>query len=240
MSSDRIRVWLEPGYDRGRFGAWMLDLPGCFVWRDGREAAISAAAPRAQAFVRWLADHGEVAPFDVAGGEETDIIEEVAATSDGDYERNVTFAADRRSVPSEELKRTLRWLDLARADLLPAIGRLRAKEASTGPLPTAGADRTERESDEMLRHLAGAEIWLAGRLDRSARYDGPAREGDVVTYLGATRAWANARVRELHRRDPELAGTDGEGETWTLAKVLRRLVYHSLDHLDEQDRRLRS
>jgi ribosomal protein S18 acetylase RimI-like enzyme len=32
--------------------------------------------------------------------------------------------------------------------------------------------------------------------------------------------------------------TDGKGERWTLAKVVRRSLYHSLDHLDELDRRL--
>jgi hypothetical protein len=37
-----------------------------------------------------------------------------------------------------------------------------------------------------------------------------------------------------------MTGTDRMGETWTLAKVLRRLIYHSLDHLDELDRRLGS
>ncbi|CAN5403179.1 hypothetical protein BH20CHL6_BH20CHL6_11170 [soil metagenome] len=32
MELHPIRVWLEPGYDNGRYGAWMLDWPGCFVW----------------------------------------------------------------------------------------------------------------------------------------------------------------------------------------------------------------
>jgi hypothetical protein len=238
LVTDRIRVWLEPGYDGGRFGVWMLDLPGCFVWRPDRGTALAAAAARAEQFVRWLAAHREAAPFQPSGREGIEVLEEVAPTWVGDYERNAAFAADRRPVSNDELERTLRWLDHARTDLWSAIDRLRAREAAVGSLPTTGGDREERESDEMLRHLAGAEVWLAGRLARSARYDGPPRDGDIVIYLEATRMWAKAQIRELHGRDPALAGTDGKGETWTLAKVLRRLVYHSLDHLGELDRRL--
>ena len=36
-----IRVWLEPGYDHGRTGAWMLDWPGCFAWGATREIALA-------------------------------------------------------------------------------------------------------------------------------------------------------------------------------------------------------
>ena len=96
----------------------------------------------------------------------------------------------------------------------------------------------ERTGPDLLRHIGGAEIWLAGRLDPTARYDGPPRDADVRAWLDATRAWALERVREVHAADPARQGMDGKGEEWTLAKVLRRLIYHSLDHLGELDRRL--
>lgn len=217
----------------------MLDLPGCFEWRPDRGPALDAAAPRARAFGAWLEAHGEALPAGVPTDDPAlEIVEEVAPTREGDYERNATFAADHRRVPLAEVEQTIRWLGHARADLEEAIGRLRAHEEVRGPLPISGADREERESDEMLRHLGGAEVWLAGRLDRTARYEGPPRYGDVGEYLVATRAWAVEQVRALHAIDPAMSGTDRMGEAWTLAKVLRRLVYHSLDHLDELDRRL--
>ena len=237
-SPPALRIWLEPGYDWGRFGVWMLDLPGCFAWRADRGTALDAAIPRADAFVAWLAGHGEEAGGAPGRDARLEIVEEVAPTREGDYERNATFAADHRPVTADELDRAVRWLGYARVDLERAIERLRAHEVASGPLPTTGADRDERESDETLRHLAGAEVWLSGRLDRTARYEGPPRYGDLDEYLVATRAWAVERVRDLFARDPAMTGTDRMGETWTLAKVLRRLVYHSLDHLDELDRRL--
>ena len=56
--------------------------------------------------------------------------------------------------------------------------------------------------------------------------------------LAAIRAWMIDRLHELQTRDAGEERTDGKGETWTLAKVVRRHVYHGLDHLWELDRRL--
>lgn len=238
IAAGRVRVWLEPGYDHGRCGAWLLDLPGCFSWRDDRARALAAAPEAARGFAVWLARHGETVA--VPEGREVTVVEEVAPTwLDDGYEINATFEADRRPVTAAELNGTIRRLDFARADLLAAVERLHAHEAVGGRLgSTPDGDRRSRSARGVLRHLAGAEIWLAGRLDRSLRYEGPEFEAGELVYLAATRAWAVATVRALHGRDPSLEGVDGKGETWTLAKVLRRLLYHSLDHLDELDRRL--
>lgn len=229
-----LRVWLEPGYDGGRVGCWMLDLPGCFTWGRTRAIALARAPSAAARFSRWLADYGERAELPQL--DETLIVEEVAAVGAGDRERNAVFAADRRAVTEEELETTLRRLNFARADLLRLAGRadrLEAVEAADSL-----GERDQRSGTDVLRHLAGSEAWLAGRLDPDTRYEGPPRDGDVAEYLAATRAWATSRLRELFARDPAMARDDRAGEGWTLAKVMRRLVYHSLDHLDELDRRL--
>jgi GNAT superfamily N-acetyltransferase len=96
----------------------------------------------------------------------------------------------------------------------------------------------ERTSVDVLRHIGGAEIWLSGRLAAERRYDGPPRTGDVTAFLDASHAWAVETIHGLFGRDPAVAGTDRRGEEWTLPKVLRRLVYHALDHWGELDRRL--
>ncbi len=241
-----IRVGLEPGYDYGRTGAWVLDLPGCFVWAPSRAVALARAPSAVGAFASWLADHGEV--VEVPATDRVEVVEEIAPSIVEGYERNVTFSPDRRAVSAEELDTTIRRLDHARADLLAAVARLRVWRQGSRDLPVRDAERhparpvgeemSERSADDLLRHVGGAEIWLAGRLDPRARYAGPPREGSLDEWLDATHAWALDRLRALHAADPAMAGTDGKGEEWTLAKVLRRLVYHSLDHLGELDRRL--
>ena len=239
-----IRVWLEPGYDHGRFGAWMLDRPGCFTWGIDRAACLASVPSAANRFVLWLTEHGDGSRPPTADA--VVVVDEIAAVADGGYERNATFTTDDREVTADELESLIRRLGHAREDLLDLVRRVRAFESAGGSLPVEERHATAieagaspgRETDEVLRHIAAAETWLASRLDRTARYAGPGRDGDPVNDLAATRAWAVDRLREVHRRDAQARGVDGKGETWTLAKVCRRFLYHSLDHLEELDRRL--
>lgn len=242
-----LRIWLEPGYDYGRFGAWMLDWPGCFAWARSREAALARAHPAAWRFAAWLGDHGE----SVVGPEpgRPEIVEEVPSILVGEYELNALFGVEEREVPAAEIEEAIRRIGWARADLLALSERITAFEDAGGLLPLESRDAGEvasgagtgRTADAVLRHVAGAGIWLSSRLDRAlgtVRYDGPPRDGPRSSFVEAAHAWAMARLRELHRADAMGAATDGKGERWTLAKVLRRHLYHQLDHLDELDRRL--
>ena len=241
-----IRVGLEPGYDCGRTGAWILDLPGCFVWGSSRAVALARVPSAVGAFASWLAGHGET--IDVPATDRVEVVEVVAPTAIAGYERNATFEADRRAVTRDQLDGTIRRLGFARDDLAALAVRLGEWEADNGPLDVddanrhparpAGEEMDERTAGDVLRHLGGAELWLVGRLDSTVRYTGPQRDGDVDAFLAATRAWALDQVQTQFQRDPALTATDRKGEEWTLAKVLRRLLYHSLDHLGELDRRL--
>jgi ribosomal protein S18 acetylase RimI-like enzyme len=96
----------------------------------------------------------------------------------------------------------------------------------------------ERTGTDVLRHLGGAEVWLGGRLAPAERYEGPPRSRDVAAWLAGTRTWLEERLDLLFATDPSAAAVDDHGEGWTLAKVLRWLVSHALDHLGELDRRL--
>ena len=238
-----IRVWLEPGYDYGRTAAWMLDLVGCFMWGQEEDVALSRVPSAVGAYASWLAEHGEIVP--VPHTDAVEVVERVpSALLDGDYERNAIFEAERRPATRDELGTALRRLDFARADLTALMARLDAWEAGHGPLPAESESRpqaevkAERTSDEVLRHIGGAEIWLSARLAPERRYDGPPRSGDVPGFLEASHVWALETVRSLFDRDPAIAGADRRGEEWTLPKVVRRLVYHALDHWSELDRRL--
>ncbi len=230
-----LRVWLERDYDGGQWGAWLLDLPGAFSWAPSRALALSQSPSTLGWFRDWLARHGEQSDLPAVGSVEE--VEAAAATVVDGYERNATFAMDRRPVTADELEAAIRRLDHARHDLAGVATAVRAREAASGALETA-SDAGERTPDEVLRHLAGAEVWLGSRLDPAARFDGPPRDGEPDAYLEATRAWAIANLRRLHAADPGASRTDGKGESWTLAKVVRRYVYHSIDHLRELDRRL--
>ena len=226
MTLPPLRVWLETDYDGGKFGAWLLDVPGAFGSAASRDLAVSQSSVAFGWFRDWLGRHGEALAGSFGFAE---VVEDVAATRVDGYERNATFADDARPVTPDELGAAIRRLAYARADLDALLPRLRA----TRPAALDG----ERTVEEVLRHIASAEIWLGSRLDPAARYDGPPWTGDGRSHLEATRTWAVDNLRALHAADPGL-GTDGKGETWTFRKVVRRYVYHSVDHLRELDHRL--
>jgi len=231
-----LRVWLETGYDGGRVAGWVPDVPGVLAVARTRERALTGALTSTGRVRAWLEAHGDEAGIpriwkpEAAG--------EVAALREpGGYEVNATFPPDRRRVTQEETAhatRRLRWL---REDLLAVADRLDAFEAAHGPLPTdtAGGERTK---DEVLRHAAGAEVWLVGRLPGGGRFDGPLDAVAVRDALAGTRSWTLERLYALGLADDGAETPDRHGETWTLAKVLRRLQAHGFDHLWELERRL--
>jgi GNAT superfamily N-acetyltransferase len=221
-----LRVWLERGYDGGKFGAWLLDVPGAFGAAASRDLAVSQSSVAFGWFRDWLGRHGEKLDGAFSWPE---IIEEAEATVVDGYERNATFEDDARPVSQDELAASIRRLEYAGSDL----GALRPRLAEIrGP-----AANGERTTDEALRHLASADIWLGSRLDPARRYDGPPWEGDGARHLEATRRWAMDNLRSMHAANlgPR---SDSKGESWTLRKVVRRYVYHAVDHLRELDRRL--
>jgi GNAT superfamily N-acetyltransferase len=220
-----LRVWVESRYDGGRFGAWLLDVPGAFGAAASRDLAVSQSSVALGWFRDWLARHGEA--LHVAFGW-PEVVEECAAEQLDGYERNATFEDDARPVTEAELEAAISRLRFAREDVLALRPGL-----SQAQVDGAG----ERSPDEVYQHLASVEIWLGSRLDPRARYDGPAWQGDGSEHLAATRHWADDNLLALHR-DNAKPRTDSKGETWTLRKVVRRYVYHAVDHLRELDRRL--
>jgi ribosomal protein S18 acetylase RimI-like enzyme len=239
---DSIRVWLEPDYDHGRTGAWLLDWPGAFTWGETRETALGRVTSAAHRFVDWVTEHGDIcAPVPLGLPE---VVEEVAAyTLPDGYEINATFSPDELRPSSSQTEAALRRLAFARSDLLAVTDRIRAFESAGGVLSREQRDESAKATgaddgktpDEILRHLAGAETWFVSRLDPTARYEGPRQE--TGEYLHGSREFLADGLRRLQAAGAARRA-DSKGESWTLTKVLRRALYHSLDHLDELDRRL--
>ncbi|HYO43256.1 MAG TPA: GNAT family N-acetyltransferase [Candidatus Limnocylindrales bacterium] len=231
-----LPVWLETGYDGGRIAGWVTDLPGVLAVADTRARALSLAITQAARVRAWLEAHGDDAGipriwrYREAG--------EIPARREADgHEVNATFPGDRRVVTHEEVVTAIRRLDWAREDLLDVADRVDAHEASRGPLPVNAA-RGERTPEAVLRHAAGSEVWLIGRLPGGGRYDGSLDGVPPRDALAGSRAWVRDRLRALVLADDGAETADRHGETWTLAKVLRRLQAHGLDHLWELERRL--
>src|SRR5688500_10796618 len=166
-----IRVAVEHGYDGGRVAAWVVDLPGCFALGPDRAIALARVPAAVGGFADWLARHGE--RIEVPPTDRVEVVDELNATVPAPVarpSRNSLLAADRRQATSTDVETTVRRMGYARADLLAVVDRLRAWERVHGSLPAAGdgADRDSLAADDVLRHLGDSEVWLVGRLDRSA------------------------------------------------------------------------
>jgi ribosomal protein S18 acetylase RimI-like enzyme len=231
-----IAVWLETDYDGSRIAGWVPDVPGVLAVARTRERALTGALTATARVRDWLEAHGDEAGIpriwrpDVAG--------EVAAIHEPDgYEVNATLPSDRGRVTQEEAAVAIRRLTWARHDLVAMADRVDAFEVAHGPLP-ADAARGERTPDAVLRHVAGSEVWLVGRLSGAGRYEGPLDGVPARDALAGSRGWVVDRLQGLALADDGAESPDRHGETWTLAKVLRRIQAHGFDHLWELERRV--
>jgi hypothetical protein len=231
-----IDVWLEFDPASGHIAAWVPSVPGVLAIARSRDRAQTAALTRTGRVRAWLEAHGDEAGIPRIWRPQVAAMEETHRFADGS-EVHATFPPDRRAVSQEEVATALRRLGWARDDLLAMAGAIEAWEAGGGPLPV-DAVHGERTLDEVLRHHAGLEAWLVGRLPGGGRYEGPRDDGPARDALAASRAWVMDRLELLGRADDGAEITDPRGETWTLAKVLRRLQGHGLEQLWDLQRRL--
>ncbi len=226
----QIQVGLENN-NEGRSLAWALDYPGCFAYgADGPEALLNV--PRAVLrYADWIGSHHEnswlasLGDFDVRLVETWDcynIDENFDVVPAGDtYEVNAWFRHDWKPLSEVEVRRGLMLLDWSRADLLASVAELTPqqldKEYPGERWPING----------ILNHIGGAEWWYLDRLDLA----GIPR--DQVSKVPAERLeMVRSRLKEVL---PSLVGSKvvvgKAGEFWSPRKLLRRALWHELDHI---------
>ena len=153
------------------------------------------------------------------------------------YEVNATFPWDRRPLDAAEVAAAVRRLGWQLDDLLALAADVDRFEDAHGPLPTDDATG-ERTADAVLRHVAGATAWYVEQLDGARSGIAGGRRGRASRRSRARARGPASGSRRVGAADDGREVTDEHGETWTLAKVVRRSLYHAFDHLWELDRRL--
>ncbi len=221
-----IRIGMENGY-QGRSLAWALDFPGAFAYgQDAAEALLSLPRGLVQ-YQEWANHHAgetwvDLGDFDLRLVETWEVyrVNRDMEESEEGYEVNAWFRDDWRPLSEGDVARGLRLLEWSRADLL----------AITAGLPAAKLDETlpgQRWSIRgILGHVGGAEWWYLDRLGLAQ----PRQElpEDVFERLAAARGRLAAAL-------PGLAGSKQvvgvNGEFWSPRKLLRRALWHELDHI---------
>lgn len=226
----QLLVGMENGAD-GRPLAWALDHPGCYAYGADSAEAVVNLAPAFLAFKAWIGRHtrenwlADVRDVDVRLSEVWEVYnidENYNATPDGSYEVNAWFRHDWKPITRLDVRRGLQVLAFSRADLLELVQGL----------PDEILDRTyprERWSIRgVMGHIAKAEWWYMDRLEQA----GVARSSlpeNIFEQLAAVRA-------QLEKVLPGLEGVNlvrgVDGEFWSPRKLLRRSIWHELDHIE--------
>lgn len=221
-----ISVGLELN-NEGRALAWALNVPGCFAYGDDGPEAVIALARALTEHKQWVESHAgpgwlELGDFDlrIVDTWEVYTIDDDYNQVEAGYAVNAWFRDDWKPLSTEEITRGLALLDWSREDLQRVAAGLTDEEL----------DRQypgERWSIRgVLKHVGGAEWWY---LDRLGLAEGgrAVLPGDAFERL----AWVRERLKQAL---PGLAGKElvvgKEGEFWSPRKLLRRALWHEIDH----------
>ncbi len=224
----QIRVGVENGIE-GRSLAWALDYPGCFAYgKDGPETLLNF--PRALINYKswvdsrmpgsWLKD---LVDFDVRLEEvfECYNVDENYNLVPNKIEINAWFRDDWKPLTEIEIERGMLLLAWSREELLDLVAGLTPAQMDLehpGELwPIRG----------IVRHIANGEFWYLSRFSLAgmARSELPENEMDR---LSVTRKRVNEVLKTL-AGDKTVIGV--MGEFWSPRKLLRRLLWHELDHI---------
>ena len=221
-----IRTGVENNME-GRSIAWALEHPGCFAYGADGEAALEALPAAWCSYIAWIGRHTSQSwlpdePAEVRLEEAWDgyTIDEQFERAEQGYEVNAWFLHDWKPLTQPEIEHGLLILSWSRADLLATVSGLsREKLEQTYP--------GERWSIAgILKHIGGADWWYLDRLGLAfPRAEVP---DDPFQRLEKVRS-------HLYQVLPTLAGSTqvvgNYGEFWSPRKLLRRAIWHELDHL---------
>jgi uncharacterized damage-inducible protein DinB len=221
----RIQIGLELN-NEGRALAWALDFPGCFAYgSDGPEAVI-ALARELVTYEDWVNRHSptglELGNFDlrIVDTWEVFTVNDQYDPQDGGYAVNAWFLHDWKPLLQNEVERGLDLLRWSREDFLALLNAI----------PTEQMDREypgERWSIRgIARHVANAEWWY---LDRLGLAEG-GREA-LPRDLSERLAWVREKLEQaLPRLVDQERVTGKDAEFWSPRKLLRRTLWHEIDH----------
>ncbi len=225
-----ISIGLENGIE-GRSLAWALDYPGCFAYGSDSSTAIVSMGAAFVMYKGWVARHtreswlDKIQEFDIRLSEVWEVYhldENYNTLPEGGYEINAWFRHDWKPLTRIELRQGLQLLQWSREDLL----------ALAQPLTDAQLDREypgERWTIRgILNHVGGAEWWY---LDRLGLVDLKRNElpKDPFERLPLLREYL---VAGLKKTEGEELVRGKDAEFWSPRKLLRRAIWHELDHIE--------
>jgi uncharacterized damage-inducible protein DinB/predicted RNase H-like HicB family nuclease len=219
-----VKACLEVG--EGGTGAFIPELPGCWVFARNEERALAKAKSAASNWYAWAKRHGEpVAPPTKIKVEPSEVLR-VSYNPVEAGKPEPLFWSEVLPVTRQDIGRTLRLMNHSRRDLLELCRNLDNSRLRRKP---NGGPRT---IGKCLRHIASVEWWYITRLDIDLPTDFPRDLFDLLQY---TRDLAERELKRLTKEQRTRIFQPHSDPSpvcnlWTARKVLRRFVDHERLH----------
>ncbi len=210
--------------ERGRWLAWVFELPGCTSAGPTQEEAAATAGTQIMAFLAWMDQAGQgMGPLFASATIDVEVKEVYRASFVQEDRGNskAFFEDDRLPLREEEVDEALQILALSRRDLFDLLDLFPPGQIDQ-PIP--GEMRGTLAN--ILEHLAWAEWWYYDRLN--VAFNREEMPDDPRGKLEQIRAWTRARLREMVG---DRTVVDNLGELWSPRKVVRRTIWHEIDHI---------
>ncbi len=152
-----------------------------------------------------------------------DVGEPVARFSEGvafEFEEvdGSTFPTDYDPLHPNEMEALLRWMAVSRQELVDLVKNLPEETLTWKP------DEDQRTIRDIIYHLAEADVWYTDRLKQLP---------EAPLYrLAAARGVALERLRAAIEAE-NVAVTTHDGEDWTPRKIIRRMLEHEREHIQQ-------
>lgn len=221
-----LRVGIENGME-GRSLAWALEHPGCFAYGKNEHEALQNLPSQFQNYVDWITRNEQypwLTPIDpelhVEEIWEAFFLTDDYELADDGYEVDAWFLHDWKPLTGLEIERGIKMLSWSRKDLLDLVAGLSDDTLNY-------IHPGERWSIVgILKHVGGAEWWYQDLLDLAFPRDQVPEEWSARLEV----------VRDsLIRLLPTLVGVSRvvgkHGEFWSPRKLLRRALWHEIDHI---------
>ncbi|HFB52140.1 MAG TPA: DinB family protein, partial [Anaerolineae bacterium] len=131
---------------------------------------------------------------------------------------STTFPTDFDPLHPNELEALLRWMAVSRQELVDLVRDLPEEALTWKP------DDDNRSIRDILFHLAEADVWYTDRLKQWP--EAP------LFRLAAARSVALERLRAASNTDAGIVTTH-DGEEWTPRKIVRRMLEHEREHIQQ-------
>ncbi len=208
----------------GGWRAFFRELPGCFAAGSSPEELQSRLRPAVIEHLRWLAQWGLSGP--VPGDLEVVVGERLPVVQTAKGMLGPLFQADLTPPTTGELEEALRVANLARAALLNAYNNIPMDRRKTRPAPG------ERSAVEHMLHVAEVEVAYVQALEQPGEGTQVELPPDPVAAFEVSAAHAEAVLRSLTGEAAAQVYVL-DGEQWTGAKALRRMVGHLRKHYED-------